>query len=209
MNYDEAAKIMMIDNSSGKDPRIDAIERARELCRASFSSGWEIRIKTSDELDGHHIYFHHNDETRLYSHYSEIMLWSCYYKNDKFMFAYCSNYNTTTNIIGDFYRASDGDIYKGYDRIAVIPDEIGFALKNMYSDFPAYGRYFSLFFNMPEIYHYYNQDGSVSDEGENLYTISWSTPPINNATLTMWWGLAVARSDYQTYINDVLDFCSN
>lgn len=208
MNYDEAAKIMMIDNSSGKDPRIVAIERARELCRASFLSGWEIRIKTSDELDGHHIEYHHNNDPRSYSHYSEMILWSCYYKNDEFMFAYSSDH--CTNIIGDFYRTSDGEIYKSYDRIAVIPDEIEFTLKNEYSDSsPAYGRYFTLSFNMTEVYHYYNQDGSVRSEGENLYTISWSTPSINNSIMTQWSGLAVFRSNYQTYINDVLDFCSN
>lgn len=184
--------------SNGKDPRIAALERARELGRAEFLNGWEIRVKTSDELNG---YLVAGGGTSYKSHsiYCQIVLWYCYYKNSEFMFAICGG-DYITNIIADYYiNSTDGTIYNGYDRIAVITDDVTFTVENNQMKF-------NLVFD--ETSHYYNSDGSIDSQSERTYSNTWrqSTMPLSGAVYQRS-NLAILRSDHQTYINDVLDFC--
>lgn len=183
--------------TGGKDPRIAALERARELGRAQFSNGWEISVRTSDELNGYHVSGGYLD--KLYSIYSELVLWACYFKNGEFMFAY-PNSQYWTNIIGDFYKTDDGNIYKGYDRIAVITDDVTVTVEN---------NAVKVNLSLDETGHYYNSDGSISSQNEKTYSLVWNIVHPTDSSWTLWSNLAVLRSDYQTYLNDVLDFLSS
>lgn len=191
----EAAYMAKMCGGSGKDPRIAALERARELGHVQFSNGWEIRVKTSDELNGYHV--SGGSAYKSHSIYSELVLWACYFKNGEFMFAYPNN-QYWTNIIGDFYKTDDGDIYKGYDRIAVITDDVTVTVENSTV---------KVNMSLDETGHYYNSDGSLSSQSEKTYSIDWRIISPTESSWTLWSNLAVLRSDHQTYINDVLDFC--
>ena len=195
----EAAYMDKMCGSSGKDPRIAALESARELGRVPCSNGWEIRIRTSDELNGYQV---SRGTTSGRSHYiyCQIVAWYCYYKYGKFMFAICSN-GSLTNIIGDYYvNSTDGVIYKGYDRIAVITDDVNLTVEN--------GQII-LYMTLDEISHEYNSDGSIDSQSEKTYTITWrqSIKPLSGYIVHERSNFAILRSDYQTYVNDVLDFC--
>ena len=78
MTFSEAAMIMMSGGgSSGKDPRIAALENATLLGQYDFSNGLSIKVKLCDELNGYHIqYWHMYYGEGSYSCYKEIVLWS-------------------------------------------------------------------------------------------------------------------------------------
>lgn len=209
MNHDMAAKIMMSSNISGQDSRIAAIENAAILARAQINDDWEIQVRHSDELDGHHVNFidYNGDfSNHLYSYISDILFWSCYYKNGKFMFAHCGN-SLCTNIIEDYYKASDGKIYNGYDRINTIFEVTGFSLENNSSDYRNIGYYFELDYSARQVEHYYDTDGSITSQSEETFATRCSTNTLFWTNISIFSSLAIIRSDYQTYLNDLIDFC--
>ena len=207
MNYDGAAKIMMISNNSGQDPRIAAIESAKTYAEYEFSNGWVVKIKFSDELCGRHIRHYPNDNYgRVYSYYKEIVLWSCYYKNDEFMFANFSSSNYT-DIPGDYYKTDEGVIYKSVDRITEFSEVINFEVLQSYPDNPyPFGVFFRVTLKGNETYTYYKPDGSISSQNKSEFNFDWITLPLKETYSQLWSNEAIYRKDNETYINDVLDF---
>lgn len=206
MNHDMAAKIMITDNSSGKDPRIDALENATLLGQYDFPNGWSIKVKLCDELNGYRIQYYSDDH--VYSYYKEIVLWSCYYKNDEFMFAYFSG-SYYTDIPGDYYKTNDGVIYKSFERVINISEVINFEVRQYYFDYYPFGVYFYVTLGGNEIETYYNSDGSISGQREETVNFGFPTLALSSNDYRLWSNAAVFRKDRQTYINDILDFSYN
>ena len=213
MTFSEAAMIMMSgSDSSIKDPRIAALENATLLGQYDFSNGWSIKVKLCDELNGHHIQYYPDEEgvgdTRVYYHYREIVLWSCYYKNDEFMFAYfCNSYYT--DIPGEYYKTNEGIIYNYFERVTDFSEVINFEIKQYYSNYHPFGVYFYVTLKGNQIETYYNSDGSVSNQREEAVEYKWTTAALASYDYQRWSSQAVFRKDYQTYINDILDFSYN
>lgn len=210
MTFAEAAMIMMTGAESvSRDPRVAALENATILGQYDFSNGWSIKVKLCDELNGYRIQYY-NNYGRAYSCYKEIVIWSCYYKNGEFMFAYKSG-SYYTDIPGDYYITSEGTIYKGFDRSTNFSEVTKFEVRpqDLNNVYP-FNVYFRVTLSGKKIEKYYNSDGSVSSQNEAVIGHDFQTESLSSSTnVELWSNLAVVRKDHQTYINDILDFSYN
>ena len=192
----------MAGGSAAKDSRIAIIEKATEFGRVEFANTWDIRVKMTDELNGQH--FHpKGSNNEAYSIYAENIFWSCYYKNDEFMFALPYEWYTNAE---DYYNDEDGVIYKRYDR--------------HYSDFKMTGIDYKkidhngfcvvqviLSFSYVSTNAYYKSDGTIDSQSINESSDTIYIGYIDNSSYSKY-NVVIARGDWQTYINDVMDFTS-
>ena len=196
-----ASMIMMSGGGGAQDSRIAIIEKATEFGRIEFANTWDIRVKTTDELNGCYFYAKQSNN-QAYSIYADIIFWSCYYKNDEFMFAI--PYEWYTNI-EDYYNDEDGVIYKGYDRHFSDFEMTGIDYKkNEYNGFCVVQVIFS--FSCVSTCTYYKSDGTIGSQ--SIYDSSDTCYIGDISDAYSGYNQIIPRGDWQTYINDVMDFAS-
>ena len=193
--------------AGGSDPRIEAIENARELARAVFANGWTLRAKFSDDNSVNLTYANPiNSSGHPYQYKSGLSIWGCYYKNDEFMFAVSGSYFAVSNL-GDYYlNYEKNELYKSSDEIYTITDVNSFEIFE--SSFPPNAT-ISIKFNVKSTYHSYDYDGNVTSEYESISEgYSAGTPRLSELEYSGYCKV-ISRGDWQTYLNDMVDFRMN
>ena len=199
---------VLVNVPAGGDPRIDIIKNARELARAEFANGWTLRAKFSDDNSVNMTNINPiNSNGHPYQYNSGLLIWGCYYKNDEFMFAANNSSGFATSCLGDYYlNYEKNELYKSSDEIYTITDVNSFEIFG--SAFPPTAT-ISVNFNIKRVSHSYDYDGNVTSEYESISEgYSASTPRLSEMGYSGYCKV-ISRGDWQTYLNDMVDFRMN
>ena len=199
---------VLVNVPASGDSRIEIIKNARELARAEFANGWTLRAKFSDDNAVNMTYvYSYNSSGHPYKYNSGLLIWGCYYKNDEFMFAANNNGGFATSCLGDYYlNYEKNELYKSSDEICTITDVNSFEIFG--SSFPPTTT-ISVKFNIKRVSHSYDYDGNVTSEYESISEGASASTPMLLEMGYSGYCKVISRGDWQTYLNDMVDFRMN